>query len=262
MRTNSGPVQSIDRVLDIVETLSEAPGGMALSDLAAATGLHMSTTHRMLSALADRGYACKDAATGRYRLTVRLFEIGSRVSETTDLLSAAKPLLNGLTEELQETSHLVEPDGCDVVYRYKVEPYRQMVRISSCVGQRNPLYCTAVGKSILAQMPEEQVRGIWEKTDIRAYTDTTITDYAVFLKELEQIRRQGYAFDNQEHDRGVRCVAAAVLNWEGKPAAAVSVSAPHFRMDEDAVRRIYPYLRETADALSRMMGYAGSASAD
>ena len=257
MSTPSGPVQSIDRVLDLIEALSEAPCGLTLSDLAAQTGLHMSTAHRLLAALSARGYACKDASTGRYRLTLRLFEIGSRVSGTMDLPGAAKPLLDALTEQVQETTNFVEPDGCDIVYRYKAEPYKRMVRITSCVGQRNPMFCTAVGKSILAALPEEQVRAVWGKTDIRAYTPTTITDYGVFLQTLAQIRAQGYAMDDQEHDAGVRCMAMAVLDWSGRPVAAVSIAAPYYRMTPENTARFLPHLRETAAALSRMMGWAG-----
>lgn len=120
MRSTPGSVQSIDRVLEILETLSTAPLGMSLSDLSAATGLHISTTHRLVNVLTEHGYALKDSSSGKYRLTLRTFEIGSRVSSVWNLLSAAKPHLDELAATSQEAVHLVERDGkrCGFSKRY------------------------------------------------------------------------------------------------------------------------------------------------
>ena len=161
MRSSPGSVQSIDRVLEILETLSTAPLGMSLSDLATATNLHVSTTHRLVNVLTEHGYALKDSSSGKYRLTLRTFEIGSRVSSVWNLLSAAKPHLDELAAECQEAVHLVERDGMGIVYLYKAEPFQQLVRMSSHVGLRNPMYCTGVGKSILSLLPQDEAEEIW-----------------------------------------------------------------------------------------------------
>lgn len=255
MSASGGSVQSVDRVLDILELLSSAPFGMNLSDLAAASGLHVSTAHRLVNVLVDRGYAMKEPSSGKYRLTLRTFEIGSRVSGVWDLLSAAKPYLDELAAESQEAVHLVERDGDCVVYLYKAEPFRQLVRMSSHTGLRNPMYCTGVGKSILSWLPAEEVGRIWRSSEIVKFSDKTITDLSRMQQELEASRERGYAVDDEEHEQGVRCIAVAIRNWAGTPVAAVSISAPVARMDETMMERMLPKLKKTALEISRMLGF-------
>lgn len=252
---SSGSVQSIDRVLDILEALSSVPQGMLLTELSAKVGLHVSTTHRLVHMLVDRGYAVKERETGKYRLTLRTFEIGSRVSSIWDLMSMAKPYLDDLASQSQEAVHLVERDGNGVVYLYKAEPFRQLVRMGSHYGLRNPMYCTGVGKSILALLPEEEVDRIWSSESITAFSPNTITDLEQMHRELAQIRQRGYAIDNEEHELGVRCMAVAIRNWEGAPVAAVSISAPASRMDDAMIERMLPRLQSAAGSVSAMLGW-------
>ena len=255
MRSSPGSVQSIDRVLEILETLSTAPLGMSLSDLAAATNLHVSTTHRLVNVLTEHGYALKDSSSGKYRLTLRTFEIGSRVSSVWNLLSAAKPHLDELAAECQEAVHLVERDGMGIVYLYKAEPFQQLVRMSSHVGLRNPMYCTGVGKSILSLLPQDEAEEIWNNEEIQTFTPNTITTFPDMIREMERIRARGYAIDDEENELGVRCIAAAIRNWAGNPVAAVSISAPVSRMDEATMQRLLPSLLRTVDEISRMLGH-------
>lgn len=252
----SNSVQSIDRVLDIVETLSAAPLGLSLSDLAAATGLHISTAHRLVNVLAERGYAKKDTTSGKYRLTLRMFEVGSRVSGIWDLLAVAKPFLDELAALSQETVHLVERDGGSVTYLYKAEPFQQLVRMGSQVGLRNPMYCTGVGKSILSLLPPAEVEKIWQGEEAQVFTPKTITTLEELTRQLTEARERGYAVDDEEHEVGVRCIAAAIRNWTGAPVAAISVSAPASRMDAAAMENIRPHLLHATDEISRMMGQA------
>ena len=193
MPTGGTPVQSIDRVFAIVETLASEPHGMTLTDLASSVDLHVSTTHRLLSALVARDYVQKDMETGKYRLTMRLFEISSRVVGGMSLVSVARPFLERLADATNETIHLVARNRDEVVYLYKEDNNNSVTCMSSFVGKRNAMYCTGVGKSILAYLPEEEVCGIWERTTITAYTERTIVDYSTLLLELEQIRKNGVA---------------------------------------------------------------------
>ena len=254
-----GSVQSIDRVLDIIEALSTAPQGMSLSDLAAMTDLHVSTAHRLVTALVDRGYAKKDTGRGKYRLTLRLFEIGSSASRVLGLLSASKQFLDELADFSQEAVHLVERDSDEVVYLYKSEPAQQLVRMSSCVGCRNPMYCTGVGKSILAFLPEAEAARIWDQSDIQAFTCHTITDWPAMQQEMARIRASGYAMDNEEHEHGVRCVAAPIWNWEDEPVGAISISAPVSRMDETTIQRMVPRLLSATQEISSLLGHVSTA---
>ena len=251
----AGSVQSIDRLLDILEALSSVPQGMLLTELSVMVGLHVSTTHRLVHMLVDRGYAVKDQETGRYRLTLRTFEIGSRVSAVWDLMSMAKPYLDELASHSQEAVHLVERDGNGVVYLYKAEPFRQLVRMGSHYGLRNPMYCTGVGKSILALLPREEVEQIWHSETITAFSPNTITELENLHRELEAIRQRGYAIDNEEHELGVRCMAMPIRNWLGAPIAAVSISAPVSRLDDAMMEKMLPKLQLAAQNISVMLGW-------
>lgn len=252
---NSGsPVQSIDRVFDIVEALSSVSHGMTLTDLSAAVGLHVSTTHRLLSALVSRGYVQKDIETGKYRLTMRLFEVGSRVVGGMNLVSVSRPFLEHLADFTGETIHLVARHGDEVVYLYKEDTSSSVVRMASFVGSRSPMYCTAVGKCILSHLPENEVRGIWDRSVITPFTPRTIVRLSSLLKELELVRSQGYAVDREEHELGIICIAAPVFDYSGAPVAAISVSAPAARIDRE---RLDSYSRQiiiSANGITNLLG--------
>ena len=254
MAAHSGSVQSVDRTLDILEKLSAVPQGMALSDLAAATGLHVSTTHRLVNVLVERGYVRKDVSMGKYQPTLRMFEMGSQASVVWSQMPSIRLLLDQLAAATQQTVHLVERDGCKIIYLHKAEPYQQLVSMASYVGQRSPMYCTGVGKSILALLSEDAVQRIWESEEICQFTPFTITDREGLRRELELTRSRGYAIDEQEHELGVRCIAKAIRNWRGEPIGAVSISAPASRMDETAMQSLFPKLLEVTEEISRMLG--------
>ena len=255
MKDNNNSVQSIDRVLDILEALSAAPQGLALSELAAATSLHASTAHRLLASLVGRGYARKDPESGKYRLTLRLYEISRRVSSVLDLFTASKPILEVLSNEVKEVIHLVERDGNEVVYLYKFEPFSRPINITSSVGLHNPMYCTGVGKSIMAYLPEKEVRTICEQTQVVRFTPKTIATWEDLHADLALIRQRGYAIDDEEHDLGVRCVAAPIFNWNGMPVGAMSISGLSVRMTDATIERFAPKLLHTAGEISKSMGW-------
>lgn len=255
MKDSNGSVQSIDRVLDILEVLSAAPQGLALSDLAAATSLHASTAHRLLASLASRGYVRKDPESGKYRLTLRLYEISRRVSTVLDLFSASKPLLEALANDVKEIVHLVERDGSDVVYLHKFEPLLRPISITSSVGLHNPMYCTGVGKSIMAYLPEKDALSIWNDTQVIQFTPKTITTWEALQEDLSHVRERGYAIDDEEHDLGVRCIAAPIYNWNGTPVGAMSISGPVARITPDAIDEFSPKLINTAEKISELMGW-------
>ena len=141
-----------------------------------------------------------------------------------------------------------------VVYLYKTEPFQQTVRMASYIGSRSPMYCTGVGKSILANLPDEEIRQIWDSEEHIQFTDKTITTFSAMQEEVAKIRRNGYAIDDEEHEVGVRCIAVPIHNWKGVPVAAISVSAPAFRMDHNAMQRFLPSMLAVANEISTMLG--------
>ena len=222
---NNNSVQSIDRVLDIWKRRCPPhPSGLALSELAAATS-HASTAHRLLASLVGRGYARKDPESGKYRLTLRLYEISRRVSSVLDLFTASKPILEVLSNEVKEVIHLVERDGNEVVYLYKFEPFFRPINItSSSVGLTTPCTAPAWEKASWPTCPRRRCAPFGSRPRSSASPPKTIATWEDLQADLALIRQRGYAIDDEEHDLGVRCVAAPIFNWNGMPVGAMSIS--------------------------------------
>ena len=257
MAEKSSPVQSLDRAFDIMERLCEARDGLTIHTLTEMTGLHKSTVHRMLSAMVTRGYVRKDEETNKYRMTTRLYALAGQVVENLDLVQIARGPMERLRDEVGETVHLVVPDGSDIVYVHKVEAENSAIRMFSRIGMRRPMYCTGVGKAILASLTDKEVDAIWEQSDIQPYTQHTIVTRERLQDVLEAIRRRGYAFDNEENELGVRCIATAIYDYTGRACGAISLSAPLMRMTDTYLAQLQPHLMAARDRISRDMGWMG-----
>lgn len=255
MAEQSG-IQSLERAFSLVELLSQHPKGMYLLEVAEAAGLHKSTAHRMLGALISMGYARKlPESEGKYQLTLKLYEVAARVVNGNDMLDVARPVLERLCDKTGEAVHLVLKDGCDIVYVYKAENPASAYQMGSRVGMRRPLYCTAAGKSILSTLDAEELVQLWAQSEILSYTPQTIHSLEALQEDLDRTRRRGYAVDEEENEPGVRCVAAPIYDYTGGCKAALSVSAPVFRMPPKRREELGELLRETAAHLSAEMGY-------
>lgn len=249
----AGTVQSVERALDILELLSQYEKGLSIKEISIKSELHKSTVHRLLGTLIEKGYVSQDKLTSHYYVTLKLYRLGSRRVENTDLIQICKPYLQKLGQLTGEVVHLVLREDIHVVYVDKVES-TQTIRMHSRIGNRNPLYSTGVGKAILATLPEEEVLDVWSRSEISKLTPYTITDQAHLDQELKTISKEGYAKDNEENELGVRCVAAAILNKDGVGDAAISISAPLQRMSEEKVSQYALYLKETCGEISRLLG--------
>jgi DNA-binding IclR family transcriptional regulator len=205
----------------------------------------------MLSALVTHGYVVQDRENRRYRLTMRMFQVGSRVADSNGILRAARPYLDDLAQRTGETIHLVTRLDNEVLYLYKEDGGAGYVRMASYVGLHNPMYCTGVGKSILAYLPEEELQRVWSSSQIVAHTPRTIIRLEDMLEEAARIRRLGYALDMEEHEEGVRCIAAPILDTNRSPIAAISLSAPAMRLDDDRIRQLVPLVLETAEKIAK-----------
>lgn len=250
----SNPVQSAERIFQIFETLAQN-GPMTLTQLSQSLGLHKTTAHRLTQSLVSMHYVKKDAVTGKYRLTFKILELSGRVLEQMDIRAIAHPYIERLASECRETVHFVQREGSNIVYIDKVESNVNSVRMVSRVGLRQPMYCTAVGKAMLAELPLEDVRELWDKSRLEKLTENTITDFPLLQKELALIREKGYALDNEENELGVRCIAACVTGFDGKSVNAFSISAPTTRMDDDRIRELSRYVLAVKKELSRELGY-------
>lgn len=242
------PIRSVDRVCDILDTLANSPDGVTLTEVAETTGLPKSSAFRYLSALESRHYVARghDAATYRLGLAFR----PQHTRGIARLAELARPALERLRDKLDETTNLGLLDGTNVVHSVVCES-PQMMRLAARVGERGYVHATALGKAMAAGLPEDRVRSLIAVAGMPSFTDTTITDVDDLIAELDQIRQQGYAIDEEENQAGGRCVAVVIPDL-GFPAA-VSVSAPAARFESDEVPTVARALQRVAKDLSRQM---------
>src|ERR1700760_392303 len=233
----AGGVQSIERAFDLLAMLADAGGAPGPSELAPVPGLPLPTVHRLMRPLVNRGYARQEASR-RYTLGSRLIRLGEISSQM--LGTSLRPYLAKLVRLTGETANLAMLDGDEVVYLAQVPSSHQM-RMFTEPGRRVRTHATAVGKTLLAQLPPAEARTLLEH-GMPAFTPTTITDPGLLMAQLGEIREQGYAVDEGEQEIGVRCFAVAVP--DAPAALAVSASGPAARMTDDAALRIVPALTE------------------
>lgn len=255
MNQSQNPIQSLSRAFHILEILSDHPRGISLTELAKCVDLSKSTVHRFLVSLSECGYVYKENSSGKYRLTLRMFEIGSRAVHALSILEIARPHLDHLAEVTNETVHLVLHEGTQVVYIYKYNLTTAAINIGSETGNCSPIYCTGVGKAILAHLPPEEISNIWKQCNIVRYTENTITDFDDMLAELARIRRYNYAQDNEEHEHHISCIAAPIFDFSGRPRYALSITAPTVRMPEDRRQEFIRLVQEVSMEISSLMGF-------
>ena len=248
-------VQSLDRAFLLLELMADAGGEVAISRLAADSGLAVSTIHRLVRTLVGRGYV-RQLPSRRYVLGPRLIHLGEFASRM--LATWAQPHLTRLVDVIGETANLAMLDGDRVVYVAQV-PSRHSMRMFTEVGRRVHLHCTGVGKVLLAQLPPETARELLVQGGMPARTELTVTDPDELLRQLPAIADQGYAVDDGEQEAGVRCVAVPVPG--GLAAGAISVSGPAGRLALEAVPRVVPLLQSAAAALATELGRDGDRSA-
>lgn len=257
--TERPSVQSLERALDLLETLGKAEGALPLGELARRVNLHKSTVYRLLQTLGKRGYVTQDA-DGRYRLGLRIVGLSSALLDSLDLREEARPYLQQLLAQTNEVVHLVVMEQGEMVYIEKLEG-TQTVRMHSLVGKRVPAHCTGVGKAILAYLPSDEVEHILQEKGMPAHTPKTITDLPAMLDELARVRAQGYAIDNEENEEGIICIAAPIYDYRNRVIAAISLSAPSMRMGTSRVESLIPLVKATAANISAHFGASGQGAA-
>ena len=252
--TGKNPIQVAERLFQVIERLAEN-GPMGIMDLSAELGFHKSTTHRLVTSLQYMGYIRQDEESLKYALSLKFLEIGSKILEQTNMASLIHPSLKKLSEQTGETVHLVRREGTEAVYIDKVESTVSSIRMVSRVGSRIPLYCSGVGKAIMATLPDEEVKKIWNESIIEKKTDKTITDFSQMQEVLDEVRQNGYALDDEENEKGVRCIAACLHGYQKEVKYALSISGPTSRMTRERVRELAVDVKKVQEELSRELGY-------
>jgi DNA-binding IclR family transcriptional regulator len=252
-KSKSAPVGVIGKVLRILELLDQAPSGLQLKDVAAKTGINKSTVHRFVSHLESEAYLFRDGA-GTYMLGPKLVRLGSGVNFQATLANICHPTLEKLREITDETVNLAVLDGASVLYVDVLESLHTF-RLVSQVGMRRELYCTSLGKAILANLDDERkLQEILSSIKFNPDTVHTLATVARLKKDLVQTRAQGFALDDEEAVVGARCIGAAIYGPDGKVLGAISVSGPVSRVSKERLPFFCAEITKAAREISWRLG--------
>lgn len=246
-------VQSVERVFRLLETLVMHTE-MSLGHLAEEVGVHKSTAYRLLQTLVQLGYVEQNDTQGSYRVGLRMVEIGGMASRSWPLHRAAEPIMDYLASQLQEAVNLAVEDGIEMVYVATIDAH-QPLRMQLNVGRRAPIYCTAVGKAVLAHHPGLLQRLRQQQPELPRFTEQTLTDWDRLEAELARIRECGYAVDNEEQVAGARCVAAPIVDYRNHVSAAIGISAPTAQLSRERADEVGSRIVEAARQISERLGY-------
>jgi IclR family KDG regulon transcriptional repressor len=214
-------VQSIERVFDILELLSHESNGLNLTKIGESLDLHKSTVHRLLSVLKKRGYIEQIPESGRYRLGPGFVELASLFLNSIEFKTEAEPHLRNLSQITGQTVFLATLQGSEVVYLDKVEQYNSL-RKYSIIGQRRPVYCTALGKALIMHRTQAEIEQMLKDFPFQKFTPHTHQDLRSLLRDLKACRARGWTTDNEEYEPNVQCIAAPIFDYRGTVVAAVS----------------------------------------
>lgn len=246
-------LESADRVLRVLECFSPRDDALALGDLAERLKLPKSSVHRLLATLTEHQLVERDPGTRKYRLGLRLFEIGAMALNGRGLQEAAPDVLHDLSAETGETCHLAVLSGAEAVYLYKVDGPSSFA-MSSRVGRRAPCHATSIGKVLIAWASEDVVKQV-VRMGLRPFTRHTITNPAGLYEELSRVRDAGHALDLEEYEEGLRCVAAPIRDASGRVVAAVGIAGPTARVTNETLPRLINPVINAGAKLSRNLGY-------
>jgi len=256
MKENQQVIKSVQRAIRVLKSFTSDNPEMELSKIAKKDNLPKSTTHRILNTLKREGFISQNKTNGKYKLGSGLFELGNLAFKSVELREVTLPYLEKLSRECGEAVHLGVLRDEEIV-SVEVSPSEVglfNLKVGIYVGDRAPLYCTGVGKATLAFQPEGKIRQILKKKR-KKFTKNTIVEKERLEQELQKIREKGYAVDNMEHEKGVRCVAAPIRNHTGRVFGALSISGPSVRVTKENIPELAGKGKKVAKQISKELGF-------
>ena len=246
-------ITALQRGLRLLQLFSESPHGLTAKQVAGRSRLPVSTVHRFLANLESTAFLnCSGDVV--YQLGIACFAIGQAALGQLDIRRISLPYLEELNRITRETIHLTLRHGLSAVYIEKLDSPEQL-RIYSRIGATVPLYCTAVGKVMLAYMPDEEQERVLPQLALKSFTANTVGNLQELTAELYRVRKNGYACDLEEHELHIRCIAAPVWDHQGEVIASVSITAPTVRMAATRLRQLAPLIQTAGLQISRELGY-------
>jgi IclR family acetate operon transcriptional repressor len=252
-RVDPSRAQSVQRALKVLEILAGTGRDAGIADLSRRAGLPVSTMHRMLATLVDSGFVTQSRETGRYRIGIRAFEVGNAFREQTRLHEIAPPSMRHLKEQSGETVNLALRDGDDAVYIDQVECDHRL-KIFTRPGARVPLYCSGVGKVLLASLDADEADAVLARSAMHARSTQPPVTIELLRQRIALVRDRGFAIDDDEAEHGVRCVAAPIRDHRDETIAALSISGPTARLSDTRLPHLVVLVRQTAEIISKQLG--------
>ena len=253
-------IKVLEKALAVLELFGEQGTELTVTEIGERLGIHKTTAFRIVTVLDEANYLEKADGSMKYRLGFKLLHLGSLVEGGTELKRRARPILEKLKQECDETVHLVVLNKGEALYLDKIEGLKT-VRVVSRVGMTLPAHCSGVGKVLLAHLPDDRVESIVRAKGLKRFTPNTITERDALRAELRRIRERGYALDNEEIEIGLKCVAAPISDGSGTVIGALSISGPAFRFDGKEAERLTAQALRAAARVSEAMKGAPSTRA-
>lgn len=249
-----GGIQSLERAFAILEEVARNRDGINLADLSKNVGLHNSTTFHLVKTMTQLGYISQVRDSKRYRIGSKLFTLAAGALDESTLLALATPVLETLTAATGESAHFAIRSGNEIIVIARTAG-SGLLQLVDRTGSQRPAHATALGKVLLAALSDTQVRLFLGETDLRKYTAKTIVEPDALLREIDQARRKGIAYDDGEFDEEVRCVAVPVHDFAGRVAGAIGISGAVWRLSLQSLQEKAKQVRDAAAALSAQLGY-------
>jgi len=243
-------VQVIERMFALMDVLASRKESISLKEISEKTGLHPSTTHRLLNDLAIGRFVDR-SQPGSYRLGMRLLELGNLVKNRLNVRDAALVPMRRLHKLIQQPVNLSMRQGDEIIYIERAFSERSGMQVVRAIGGRAPLHLTSVGKLFLATDDPQRVRAYATRTGLSGHTKNSLTDLSALERDLSKVQQYGYAQDNEELELGVRCMAAGIYDDQGTLVAGLSISAPAGRLEDEWL----PKLQATAQEISTTLGF-------
>jgi IclR family KDG regulon transcriptional repressor len=246
-------LSSVKKALELLDHFTTERPELSLAEISREVDAHKSSVFRVLSTLEAAGFLEKDLRSGKYRLGLKILDLAGRVWGLHDIRQIASPFMEELARETGEVIHLAVLDAADIVYLEK-KGQGQILTVATRVGGRNPAYASSMGKVLLADLPDSELKAALGRGKLKKLTPNTIVEMPRLLEELARIREQGFALDNEETFPGIRCVGAPIRDAAGRVIAAVSATVPAQRMSDERVRELWRAVTNTARMISERVG--------
>ncbi|RCX19353.1 IclR family transcriptional regulator [Anaerobacterium chartisolvens] len=234
-------VTSLKKAVDVLNCFTQKPK-LGVTQISNMTGLYKSNVYNILSTYEAMGYLERDNETGKYKLGLGIFTLSRALGDSFCITKVALPYMQEMANQTRERIYLGIPHEDEVVYLEALYPAGEMNLMRSLLGERAKMYCTGIGKAMLAYLPEEKIEEYCNRP-LPAFTENTITDSEELKRELARIRKSGYAIDCMEHEFGIKCIAVPVFDKSGAVCAAISISGPSLRFTNERIEELYELLK-------------------